>query len=978
MDHCGFSFRGGDIAYKCVIDASARSLDVTVLYPGGKCVSLSVSGGAAGFPAGGPGGVPQAELPFFSGETVMLRLPGGEEEESVLLSTILPGLPNSAAVTVFHRIDFFKRFSALRVSAWFEGERAVYADALRWLDIRADARTFPSFHGCLPSWEGGTACMTEPLAFRDAVALHDGSDMLAMGNSGRVLVDGGVNAVRLMPFHDLSAFQDDLLLFDRGAPLSAWIVAGPWRGEAALLNAFGTLAGLLHETPEADASGEELSIQSGALKIELIKKPDGVLLKGIVGESGQVADGCAPAVLFRMKARLLRDGTEYALDSSRGWERIDVRQYPDRTRLFFVNPLMHERVRELAVVLECLSEPEGNLVEWTASVLNDNPGVTVTRCGYPELRFGGGEWDVLLPKTSGVLHRDACRHGLHMACPYPAFTAGMPYFAAYRPGGGTLNGVYAAVHDPGGCRKDIRFTSLPGAKCARIRFEYPAPGMGRGANSFPLPGAMAWKLFTGDWYDATMIYREFLLGRAGWVPRRPREGRPDSPEWFREMPFWVMDWLPNGNPDKEPIPVSVRPDKPASPRDWVEKPARLRRELGVPVGYHVYNWHRIPFNNDFPHYFPTEEGFAEGVAELQKAGVRVMPYINGRLWDMLDRRGEDFRFGREALPHAAKDEHGRVLAESYASHEPDKELCRLAVMCPSSWFWRRELEKVVERLFREVGVDAVYIDQIAAAPQEICCDASHNHPPGGGDWWSRAYRELMERLNMQKPEDCAFTTECNAEPYAGSFDGFLTWHWIEAGQVPAFPALYAGTIAMIGRNLNGYKKRDVAYFKHHVAEQLMYGQQIGWINPDVVEEVAKYRFLKKIVRFRWECRELMAEGRLLRPPAVEADLSGSASFAGMGSPPAWDVFTIPPVSSALWLSPNGSVMLIAANVAEKPVACSIWVDTSQCRDADFGRFGVPAGEEAWISGILGERGGICVQCLLPPEGLLALRWDKKK
>ena len=42
------------------------------------------------------------------------------------------------------------------------------------------------------------------------------------------------------------------------------------------------------------------------------------------------------------------------------------------------------------------------------------------------------------------------------------------------------------------------------------------------------------------------------------------------------------------------------------------------------------------------------------MAELQAAGVYVMPYINGRLWDTRDRGAADYRFTKVAMPAATK------------------------------------------------------------------------------------------------------------------------------------------------------------------------------------------------------------------------------------------------------------------------------------------------------------------------------------
>ena len=130
---------------------------------------------------------------------------------------------------------------------------------------------------------------------------------------------------------------------------------------------------------------------------------------------------------------------------------------------------------------------------------------------------------------------------------------------------------------------------------------------------------------------------------------------------------------------------------------------------------HWYNWHQIPFDNDYPHYFPTKPGFAEGVRALQSSGTFVMPYINGRLWDTRDRGTEDFEFTRVALPAVTKNEKGQPYIETYGSKEKDGSPVRLGVMCPTTELWQSRVRQTVLRLMNECGVKGVYIDQIAAA-----------------------------------------------------------------------------------------------------------------------------------------------------------------------------------------------------------------------------------------------------------------------
>ena len=164
-----------------------------------------------------------------------------------------------------------------------------------------------------------------------------------------------------------------------------------------------------------------------------------------------------------------------------------------------------------------------------------------------------------------------------------------------------------------------------------------------------------------------------------------------------------------------------------------------------PSGFHWYNWHEIPFDNDYPHYFPTKAGFPEAVRELQSANVFVMPYINGRLWDTRDKGSEDFEFTAVAKAAVSKNEKGEPYTEVYGSKEADGSPVRLGVMCPATQLWQNRVRDIVLRLMNECGVKGVYIDQIAAAAPTLCCDATHGHPLGGGHWWTEGYWKLLER-----------------------------------------------------------------------------------------------------------------------------------------------------------------------------------------------------------------------------------------
>jgi hypothetical protein len=373
---------------------------------------------------------------------------------------------------------------------------------------------------------------------------------------------------------------------------------------------------------------------------------------------------------------------------------------------------------------------------------------------------------------------------------------------------------------------------------------------------------------------------------------------------MRELSAWVM----TGGPPEQCVPQVLE----------------FRQALGLPVGFHWYNWHQIPFDNDYPHYFPTREGFIAGVRQLQDAGVAVMPYINGRLWDTHDQGTNDWQFTARAKPAATKKQDGEPFIEMYGSKEANGQPVRLAVMCPTTQLWQRQLDSIVGRLWGECGVQAIYIDQIAAAAPVLCFDATHGHPLGGGSWWNeRGYWPMLDRLRSAKAADKCLTTECNAEPFIRWFDGYLTWHWQYDGQVPLFPAIYGGAIQMFGRAYRGGPTKNLA-LRMKAAQQLVWGEQLGWLEPGIVREPENFAFFTNAVWLRWHLRRYFYAGQMARPPQLSGNIpSLTADWQWHG---VWPV-TTPALMAGAWQLPaERRVTLLFANVGDAPLQATVNYD----------------------------------------------------
>jgi len=644
-------------------------------------------------------------------------------------------------------------------------------------------------------------------------------------------------------------------------------------------------------------------IVSGDLTVEYAQKQDGVslLCKG------------NPYPISVMLAREIATGEYHYLDTESGWETVTVTQKENGTAFYFMS--------SIGVGMRLFAEicPDSR-IEWSAEAINDSTDYTLIWCRYPSLRYAPDEiCDLFHPYGGGAVEVGFNRTDGYKGSRYPAgLVYSMPYYAAYPTGSRDGDGMYYAIHDVSGSFKsiDVHTTNRGGQFCFGCK--YCAENLGEPKNGFTLAGKAVWQSFRGDWFDATEIYRAFAE-TCPWMPR----DNSRIPQWMQELPFWTMDWIPNESDAEEPIPISLRPNTDAyGPDCWFEIPLKLREELGVPFGYHLYNWHKIPFNNDYPHYFPAKQALPKGLEKLKAAGIRMMPYINALLWDNRDRGNEDWQFSAVAKAGAVKKESGDPAVLTYSAHESDGTLARLSPMCPTSRVWRDKVRENVEKCF-ELGMDGVYLDQTAAHGPHPCMDKTHNHKPGGGSWWSENQREMLAELNAIKPADKIFTSEGTAEVYAGSLDGLLSWAWIVVDHyVPAFMRIYGGKVMVLGRNTNGYMKDNVMHWKYHLAQGLVAGEQMGWINADFVYDQQRLEFAKKLIRFRYENREFFRACRPMRPPVVEC---GEDHKFACGIGMQWQGVLHEPYLTVGALENGSKKMLIAVNLHTEEITDTVYI-----------------------------------------------------
>ena len=616
---------------------------------------------------------------------------------------------------------------------------------------------------------------------------------------------------------------------------------------------------------ESEISGRypnQLTMTAEDWFLSVVSSDSGVRIQeGRFGEMEVAASN-----LFEMTLRDM-GGSEKKYSSASAWASVGVSFADGAVTIRLAEP------NGVKMAVELTGRTDENGISWYTRVTNTSEEHTVMSITYPMLSMRGGLINAFLPERSGRLIENASEVGCSMSLDYPGHLLSMPYLAYW----GENSGIYVGVHDPDAGMKTIN-THVSGRR-AELSVIFPAIGAGNMGNTFDVGGYMRWEAFEGDWYDATLLYADFVHNHANWLPEK---GRPDTDEKFKEIAMWLVDYAHSTD---------------------LEAALMLRERMGYPIAVHAYSWHEIGFDTYYPHFLPAGSNTAERFRQMQDAGIYVMPYINGVSWGTLDAsQGYEVNYDNTGKDGVALYPDGTPYVAEYANP--------LAVMCPHFTTWRELIKQLVRDMEEQLPIDGVYYDQIAAVAPIPCSNPLHGHVTGGGSYWSDGYNDMILDIVSGRPKSSFYFSESTGEAYVKSFDGLLSWMWNLNDQVPAFPIVYTGYVQMVGRNSDAVGTENG--FRYHFGEAMLFGQQPGWCSASqfLSAPESRLQFMKQVVDARMQYIDLFNYGRILRPPVVETELAPVDGYRQ--------------VISAVWQDPEtGKTVLFLINVSEQATTATV-------------------------------------------------------
>ena len=417
---------------------------------------------------------------------------------------------------------------------------------------------------------------------------------------------------------------------------------------------------------------------------------------------------------------------------------------------------------------------------------------------------------------------------------------------------------------------------------------------GKGYHSYP----WVFQIVEGDWFDAAMIHRDFVLGTS-LLDMGPLEESNRVPKWLLETPF-----------------VALRLDR--GPGYEIENFIAAARLLDTPMLIRCIMWMQSAFDTEYPFLFPATPSFRSDVKKCHDAGLTVIPYLNFYSADIHGRHFAEI----ESAAVKTTPEGDRHIAAVWSQLKP------LCAMCPSEPVYRHLVKDQLLRML-ELGVDGLYLDEYGMSPSQVCYAENHGHRPGDPaskhDGFASLVKEVRAEARDFAPE-AIIGIECYAESYLPDADVFISSQINIEHMIPLCQAVYHDyAFGGFGRKAFPPDVNDPAFagaFMTKQAVQFIYGCQFGVLRtpllPVLEADPAATRLLKALCRAWRHSNKYLACGKMLRP--LDLDVPElEFRWAMHWKDCTGTVVKLPQVLNSVWQVNDGSVAVVLVNVSDEIV-----------------------------------------------------------
>jgi hypothetical protein len=574
---------------------------------------------------------------------------------------------------------------------------------------------------------------------------------------------------------------------------------------------------------------------------------------------------------------------------------------------------------------------ESPLSYGTISIDNDT-GIMIEALLFPSISGLGqisSEADndfLVFPSMSGYLFQDPVHNftqntGWGWELYYPSGYANMQFAAYYS--SEKVAGLYLASSDTQGYSKYFSFGRPENWMSFALTYSTPLTS----SNNLTLPYSIVIGVFSGDWYTAAQIYRNWAINQ-WWCQQGAVYQRPDTPALFKRMAslITILTHLRT---------VNVTNDGTVS-----EIVKGATDYLDIPVMVSWWGWEKDGWYENYPDVFPPVDGwdfFDDEIIGIHQNNGYVLACI------CTDFYSTEITSWENAEEHAVMNRDGSHMIIKMTPPL----VTTYAVMDPSTEFFQDSIYNLSLTLVNH-GVDFLWMDGFPIVTHHLCYDPSHSHLPGGGNWWFQGYREMFENIRESAKEinpDFAMSAEGMAEVYIPYFDCFNDptiigispysfTNLIDTSKVeyiPLWDTVYHDYIISYSTHVfikpQEYHS-DLDFYTWGLGTNLIRGKILQvWVNrtDTFLADPKMAEYYRRAVQSRFSyASQFLIYGQMLQPPTIDVPdfrISGAQDipYTLNDYPP----FNSPSVLSSLYQSPSGDAGYIFTNISNELVSFSI-------------------------------------------------------
>lgn len=355
--------------------------------------------------------------------------------------------------------------------------------------------------------------------------------------------------------------------------------------------------------------------------------------------------------------------------------------------------------------------------------------------------------------------------------PYPGPSAKFQFLAAYGRNAG--RGIYLAAEDGEGFSKSFVTRNYPQSSSVLFAVQHQPADRGRGVRNFAISYDVVTGPFTGDWWDAARLYRQWWT-RQEWASRGLLANQRDLPQWLLHS---AIATRPSTTKEARTVGnnlIALRALSDAFERRpfmgiWYGCTERPGGSESLDEGGHG-------------HLLPPKAGLLDAVREVRSRGVHLQSYIQSIIYDANVAPAENGAAERAVT----RDVQGGIV--SYGTGER----AHLYSMCRATEFWQNRIIEMSRRAVAEWGFDGVYLDSFGKGATE-CFAPEHGHPLGGGNTVIAGQRKMARRIReaiRQANPEAIMSGEDPVEAFRDLLDVNLYAVNVTANYVPIYRTIW--------------------------------------------------------------------------------------------------------------------------------------------------------------------------------------------